>query len=214
MIVSIQIQRFTNGEATFRCPSCKMTVNLGENGTLDKLGANTFYNILESSGGSSAGGGGGVNDGLGPRVPNKLHNGGGGGRDLSIPGWTPSKELQADPAWPLGGGGIWNNRQADSMCVGLPLRRHTIGVQLYNYNWSNLITIYARTPLLGSGGGGNDTAWKPLSNNGGGGGGEGGPTESSNGPPVTSLPWGSSPVICQPPQTNAFGFPSSGIIHI
>ena len=188
----VSIQRFTNGGAAFRCPSCKMAVNLGEGGTLDKLGANTFYNsvnnILESSGGSSAGGGGvgDINDGVAAttlRAPNKLVNGcgggGGGGRDLSIPGWTPSKELQADPAWPLGGGGIWNNRT--------PLR----------------------TPLMGSGG--NDTAWKPLSNNGGGGGG-GGHTESNG--PVASMPWSSSPVICQPPQTtsapNAFGFPSSG----
>ena len=97
-----------------------MAVNLGEDGTLEKLGANTFYNILESSGGSSAGGAGvnDINDGLATttlRAPNKLvnGNGGGGGGDMCIPGWTPSKELQADPAWPLGGGGIWNNRKAE-----------------------------------------------------------------------------------------------------
>ena len=99
------LQRFTSGEVTFRCPSCKTAVNLGEGGTLDKLGANTYYNILESSGGSSAG----VND-----VNDvKLVNGVGGGGDLC---WTPSKELQADPAWPLGGGGIWNNREEGFIC--------------------------------------------------------------------------------------------------
>ena len=61
--------------------------------------------------------------------------------------------------------------------------------------------------MLGSGG--NDTAWKPLSNNGGG---VGGPTERNG--PVASLPWSSSPVICQRPQTtsvsNAFGLSHGG----
>ena len=159
-----------------------MVVDLGEDGNLDKLGANTFYNILESSGGSSAGVANDIADGLGAttlRAPNKLVNGGGGGRGGGgdIPGWTPSKELQADPAWPLGGGGIWNNR----------------------------------TPLMGSGGNDN-AAWKPLSNNGG----SDGHTESNG--PASSLPWGSSPVICQPPQMTpapnaAFGFPGRGAPH-
>ena len=59
-------------------------------------------------------------------------------------------------------------------------------------------TVSLRNPLLGSGGN-NDTAWKPLSNNGGG----NGPTTESNGPVTVanSMPWNSSPAICQGPDS-------------
>lgn len=182
---------YSKGEKAFPCPSCKTPVNLGD-GTLEKLAANPYYNIIMDSSGS------GVESDVGGNTNNhhlrqpicssmnggkvnrhqarQHHNGGqqtnsldfqtkipnsGNLQDSQSAAWTPSKELQSDPAWKIGS--IWNNR----------------------------------TPLFGP----DDSGWKPLGNNG--------VAENGNSPwiSVIGTPTPSSAAPGGSNANTAFGFP-------